>query len=235
MKESIVEIPEGSGNQYRYEYDPSSGKTLYRGPVGTAPALSEEEFAISILNQEQRKDFDFFNDVAKAFGAKMERYEFDKTRDIELEEPTKIWHEREFEARRVDVTGFQSFRLDVIDPEGGPHDLGEPYISQIRILQMKYKEPAKRPTENNVLVKLFSADLVDEEDPDYPFFEVQLSMKRSGREKPVTFAKRLLERTGEAIRLNFPGAVSEEPIPLRLPPQPSPLPPIAGPPKTDED
>lgn len=41
-KESRVEIPENSGNFYRYEY--SEGKTLYRGPVGDAPELSEEEF-----------------------------------------------------------------------------------------------------------------------------------------------------------------------------------------------
>jgi len=43
-KESIVEIPPGSGNHYRYEYDESSGKTLYRGPVGDAPQIGEEEF-----------------------------------------------------------------------------------------------------------------------------------------------------------------------------------------------
>lgn len=41
-KESIVEIPEGSGNQYRYVYE--GGKTVYRGPVGSAPKLGEEEF-----------------------------------------------------------------------------------------------------------------------------------------------------------------------------------------------
>lgn len=41
-KESRVEIPDGSGNYYRYEY--IEGDTLYRGPVGDAPALSEGEF-----------------------------------------------------------------------------------------------------------------------------------------------------------------------------------------------
>lgn len=41
-KESIVEIPEGSGNQYRYVYE--DGKTLYKGPVGDAPELTEEGF-----------------------------------------------------------------------------------------------------------------------------------------------------------------------------------------------
>jgi hypothetical protein len=43
-KESQVEIPVGSGNFYRYEYDESSGKTQYRGPVGDAPAIKEQEF-----------------------------------------------------------------------------------------------------------------------------------------------------------------------------------------------
>jgi len=39
---TTVEIPEGSGNRYRYEYE--EGATVYKGPVGTAPELSEEEF-----------------------------------------------------------------------------------------------------------------------------------------------------------------------------------------------
>ena len=41
-KVSEVEIPEGSGRFYRYEY--VDGKTLYRGPVGSAPELNEEDF-----------------------------------------------------------------------------------------------------------------------------------------------------------------------------------------------
>lgn len=45
-KESQVEIPEGSGNLYRYEY--VDGQTLYRGPVGDAPALSEEFFLLAL-------------------------------------------------------------------------------------------------------------------------------------------------------------------------------------------
>jgi hypothetical protein len=39
--ESIVDI---GGHQYRYEYDPDTGKTLYRGPVGDSPPLAEAEF-----------------------------------------------------------------------------------------------------------------------------------------------------------------------------------------------
>jgi len=41
-KFSEVEIPEGSGRFYRYEY--VDGQTIYKGPVGDAPAISEEEF-----------------------------------------------------------------------------------------------------------------------------------------------------------------------------------------------
>jgi hypothetical protein len=40
-----VEIPPGSGNFYRYEYDEPSGKTVYKGPIGSAPAIEEEHFA----------------------------------------------------------------------------------------------------------------------------------------------------------------------------------------------
>jgi hypothetical protein len=43
-KQSIVEIPPGSKNFYRYEYEEGSGKTLYKGPVGTSPQISESEF-----------------------------------------------------------------------------------------------------------------------------------------------------------------------------------------------
>jgi len=39
---TVVEIPPGSGNRYRYEYE--GGKTQYKGPVGTAPEMGEEEF-----------------------------------------------------------------------------------------------------------------------------------------------------------------------------------------------
>jgi len=44
MKESVVEIPSGSGNRYRYRYDPGSKKTIYLGPAGQAPEIGEQEF-----------------------------------------------------------------------------------------------------------------------------------------------------------------------------------------------
>jgi len=43
-KENIVEIPEGSGNRYKYAYDPGSKSTVYKGPVGSAPDITEEEW-----------------------------------------------------------------------------------------------------------------------------------------------------------------------------------------------
>lgn len=44
MKESVVEIPEGSGHLYRYGYEAGSQKTVYKGPVGDAPTISEGQF-----------------------------------------------------------------------------------------------------------------------------------------------------------------------------------------------
>jgi hypothetical protein len=41
MKENIVEI---KGGKYRYAYDPETQDTVYRGPVGDAPALDIGEF-----------------------------------------------------------------------------------------------------------------------------------------------------------------------------------------------
>jgi len=70
-KESVVEIPSGSGNKYRYEY--SDGATVYRGPVGSAPELGEEEFnmltvempfGIGVgLESSQEEAFDVINNV----------------------------------------------------------------------------------------------------------------------------------------------------------------------------
>jgi hypothetical protein len=50
-KESVVEI---GGHQYRYQYDEESGKTLYKGPVGTAPELGEAEFLKAVKQKQDR-------------------------------------------------------------------------------------------------------------------------------------------------------------------------------------
>jgi len=43
-KESVVEIPPGSGNRYRYAYDPDTQKMRYMGPVGESPPIDEVTF-----------------------------------------------------------------------------------------------------------------------------------------------------------------------------------------------
>ena len=56
-RESVVEIPVGSGNRYRYAYDPSSKAMKYLGPVGSAPEISEAEFMVETIS-EPRWDID---------------------------------------------------------------------------------------------------------------------------------------------------------------------------------
>ena len=46
-KESIVQI---GNHQYRYEYDPATQSMKYRGPVGSAPKISESEFLMLIAS-----------------------------------------------------------------------------------------------------------------------------------------------------------------------------------------
>jgi len=48
--QSIVEIPPGSGNRYRYEYE--GGSTVYKGPVGDVPVLTEPEFMAAFDTEE---------------------------------------------------------------------------------------------------------------------------------------------------------------------------------------
>jgi len=45
---SIVQI---GNHQYRYHYDPTSQKTIYDGPVGSAPEIGEEEFMDGIKSE----------------------------------------------------------------------------------------------------------------------------------------------------------------------------------------
>jgi len=56
-KESRVEIPSGSGNFYRYSYDPASRATIYLGPVGSSPDLGEEEFLDAIERTKELTDY----------------------------------------------------------------------------------------------------------------------------------------------------------------------------------
>jgi len=52
MTESIVEI---NGHLYRYDY--VGGKTVYKGPVGNGPELSEQEFLLIVKAQFKGQDF----------------------------------------------------------------------------------------------------------------------------------------------------------------------------------
>jgi len=54
-KEHTVEI---NGSFYRYAYDPSSQRTVYLGPVGSAPDLGEEQFFMAMASQ---KEYSFSN------------------------------------------------------------------------------------------------------------------------------------------------------------------------------
>jgi len=49
-KENIVKIKDG---RYRYEYDDASGKTIYKGPVGTSPPLTEQQFRAAMVTTEE--------------------------------------------------------------------------------------------------------------------------------------------------------------------------------------
>jgi len=58
---TTVEIPEGSGNRYRYEYE--EGSTVYKGPVGDSPQLTEGEFMAAMVGEitprpEHSKNYD---------------------------------------------------------------------------------------------------------------------------------------------------------------------------------
>ena len=55
-KESRVEIPSGSGNFYRYAYDPETQATRYLGTVGQAPEMGEEEFLAEMDDNEDKSD-----------------------------------------------------------------------------------------------------------------------------------------------------------------------------------
>ena len=54
MKESIVQI--GSG-RYRYHYDPDTKATVYDGPVGDAPQITEDEFLKEMAYDDLKKQY----------------------------------------------------------------------------------------------------------------------------------------------------------------------------------
>jgi len=65
MSMSIVEIPPGSGNKYRYEYNAETKATIYKGPVGTAPEMGEEEFMAAMVKSPEERYPGLFMDTDK--------------------------------------------------------------------------------------------------------------------------------------------------------------------------
>jgi len=57
-KSTIVEIPPGSGNKYRYRYNSTTGKMDYIGPVGDAPILKEDEFLKGLKRVAEKFDYE---------------------------------------------------------------------------------------------------------------------------------------------------------------------------------
>jgi len=64
MKESIVEI---AGHRYRYGYDSDTKRTVYLGPVGDGPELSENEFLKALATTPLTPDI-IINDMLEAYG-----------------------------------------------------------------------------------------------------------------------------------------------------------------------
>ena len=91
-RESIVEIPSGSGNKYRYVYE--DGATLYRGPVGSAPTMAEPEFHA------------FMAEAREALASVRKR---DHRVTIRQDPETKIW-------KRVKIREGQNIYLEPTDP-----------------------------------------------------------------------------------------------------------------------
>ena len=98
-KESVVEIPAGSGNRYRYEY--SEGKTLYRGPVGSAPELGEEHFMAALKQVPM-----WYNDLTNAFPGHNDLLYFEEGHEL-LVKKGKQRHYRNFRILLSDVPGIE--------------------------------------------------------------------------------------------------------------------------------
>ena len=89
MSESRVEIPEGSGNFYRYQYNPDTQATEYLGPIGDAPAIDEVEFLRGLKKEEfywrhgNQEKWDFYQTVNRTRGRVMDNIMEKKAKGIE--------------------------------------------------------------------------------------------------------------------------------------------------------
>jgi hypothetical protein len=83
-KETIAEIPKGSGNFYRYEY--ADGQMVYRGPMGSAPEISETEFLKTMSRRKvvERWDRDTYTN-------KLNKWDFMVKEEIRNERTFEDW------------------------------------------------------------------------------------------------------------------------------------------------
>jgi len=80
---TVVEIPPGSGNRYKYVYDAETKATIYKGPVGEAPELGEEEFLEMMVGGVGDWDDEFIPEIdllASHWGVDRKDLEVDITR-----------------------------------------------------------------------------------------------------------------------------------------------------------
>jgi len=115
MKDTIVEI---KGNRYRYQYDPGSKSMIYRGPVGSAPGITEEEFERWAI---YRDDADLSPDEIEKFYDEMLKSEEDV--GVALDET--YGHVYQHYASRSDYHLMPGHTKVMIWP--GPDDENDPY------------------------------------------------------------------------------------------------------------
>jgi hypothetical protein len=104
MSDSIVNI---SGHQYRYRYNPDTGKTEYKGPVGDAPALTEEEFFALIFADEieSKGEFRLEMDVDRTGGRIVSVTDKAGLPEYSFVMPVHVW---EFLKTNVEKPGISS-------------------------------------------------------------------------------------------------------------------------------
>jgi hypothetical protein len=172
----------------------------YLGPVGDAPQLSEERFR-TILNQQQQKEFGFYEGVAEELGGRLDLYEVDKERGTEFLE--SIGKEGEYVEsdtfkKVIIIEDIKGQQLPLFDPEGDPLSKKEPWISKVTVLHSKFNTPPGIK-QDYVVVSLSSRQQGLDE------FEVQFEMKRKGRETVKNWVKRLKELASPKAQEVFGG------------------------------
>lgn len=175
MKENVVEI---KGHKYRYGY--KDGDTIYMGPVGDGPSLSEEEFTKAMMASPLTED-QWENLVKRALTSK------NKIFDLELEEEEqkdklnevgrKLKQEedlmREFEREIWEHERGTSYRAEEMK-ESMEKSLGQAYVErnkldrQVKIERrnlQNIREDMKK--EEQILYGYYMRVFKKHEDPDH--------------------------------------------------------------------